>query len=150
MPVRYLFYAYRNRSGVIVAQTKKGKCGLLKQLICLRSIRIASQTHGKIASRIWIYCSRVSNRTKSGTAASSIRPLASGIALAFCHRIWSRIEWFGLRIGIGNWSRHRLRWIETPAEALAIGPTALWILLAAFFLRIDVSSAVAMSIHPVA
>ena len=150
MPVRYLFYAYRNRSGVIVAQTKKGKCGLLKQLICLRSIRIASQTHGKIASRIWIYCSRVSNRTKSSTMASAVRPLASWIILAFSHRIWSRIKWLGLRIGIRNWSRHWLRWIETPTEALAIGPTALWILLAAFLLRVDVSSAVTVSVHPVA
>jgi len=149
-PVRYLFYAYRNRSGVIEVQIKKSKYLLPGIQYGLRSISAASQIRGKITSSIWTYWSRIPTRVKSGTMASSIRPLTSWITLAFCHRVWSRIEWFWLWIGIGNWSRHRLGWVETPAEALAIGPTALWILLTAFLLRIDVSSTVTVSVHPIA
>ena len=80
--------------------------------------------------------------SQSHAVALAISPLTSGIALAFCYRIWCGIERTGLGfwIGIGNRSRHRLR-VFSPAVALAVDIIAEWISLAFFLFYIFITCA---------
>ena len=77
--------------------------------------------------------------TKSHAVALAVSPLTS-VALTLCDRVWRRIERLGLWIGIGNRSRHGLRF-SSPAIAISIDPIAGWISLTLFLFSIYITGA---------
>jgi hypothetical protein len=84
--------------------------------------------------------------------ASAVSPLAAGL-LALCYWIRCRVEWFRLRIWIGNGAGHglgfRLR-LGHEAVAPVIDPGAVRTLLAFLLFGVIQASAEALTVYPVA